>query len=76
MAVDRSFQAGRLRGFTPLLRTIWRVMQMYTDPLQDAKVLTAITGRMEYRGLLDNAPPDADGEMFGILTRFMQWVLA
>lgn len=46
------------------------------EPLQDAKVLTAIIGRMEYQGLLDNALPDADGEMLGILTRFMQWVLA
>ena len=46
------------------------------EPLQDAQVLTAIIGRMEYQGLLDNAQPDADGEMLGILTRFMQWVLA
>jgi DNA-binding transcriptional regulator YbjK len=45
------------------------------EPLQDAQVLTAIIGRMEYQGLLASAHPDTDGEMLGILTRFMQWVL-
>ena len=45
------------------------------EPLQDAQVLTAIIGRMEYQGLLASTHPDADREMLGILTRFMQWVL-
>ena len=46
------------------------------EPSQDAQVLTAIIGRMEYQGLLASAPADADREMLGILTRFMQWVLS
>ncbi|RYE71435.1 MAG: TetR family transcriptional regulator, partial [Oxalobacteraceae bacterium] len=46
------------------------------EPSQDAQVLTAIIGRMEYQGLLASAPADADCEMLGILTRFMQWVLS
>jgi len=45
------------------------------DPVQDAQVLTAIIGRMEYQGLLASTQADADREMLGILTRFMQWVL-
>jgi len=43
--------------------------------VQDAQVLTAIIGRMEYQGLLASTQADADREMLGILTRFMQWVL-
>jgi DNA-binding transcriptional regulator YbjK len=46
------------------------------EPQQDAKVLTAIIGRMEYQGLLNNEQPQSDSEMLGILTRFMHLVLA
>jgi hypothetical protein len=45
------------------------------EPQQDAKVLTAIIGRMEYQGLLNDAEPwpltDAR-----ILKRYMHLVLA
>ncbi len=46
------------------------------EPQQDAKVLTAIIGRMEYQGLLNDAEPEAEQEMLGILTRYMHLVLA
>ncbi|WP_416422806.1 TetR family transcriptional regulator [Pseudomonas sp. App30] len=46
------------------------------EPHQDAKVLTAIIGRMEYQGLLDSQAPMADDEMLAILTRYMHLVLA
>ena len=46
------------------------------EPQQDAKVLTAIIGRMEYQGLLNGAEPVAAQEMLGILTRYMHLVLA
>ncbi|MGB5825330.1 MAG: TetR family transcriptional regulator, partial [Pseudomonas mandelii] len=46
------------------------------EPQQDAKVLTAIIGRMEYQGLLNDAEPVAEAEMLGILTRYMHLVLA
>ena len=46
------------------------------EPHQDAKVLTAIIGRMEYQGLLNDAEPVAEAEMLGILTRYMHLVLA
>ena len=46
------------------------------EPQQDAKVLTAIIGRMEYQGLLNDAEPAAEEEMLGILTRYMHLVLA
>jgi hypothetical protein len=46
------------------------------EPQQDAKVLTAIIGRMEYQGLLNNAEPVAEAEMLGILKRYMHLVLA
>ena len=46
------------------------------EPQQDAKVLTAIIGRMEYQGLLNDAEPGAEEEMLGILTRYMHLVLA
>ncbi|EIK97789.1 TetR family transcriptional regulator [Pseudomonas sp. M47T1] len=46
------------------------------EPKQDAKVLTAIIGRMEYQGLLDNEQPMADEDMLAILTRYMHLVLA
>lgn len=44
-------------------------------PQQDAQVLTAIIGRMEYQGLLDGPRFDANDEMFAILTRHMHLVL-
>jgi len=46
------------------------------EPQQDAKVLTAIIGRMEYQGLLNDTEPAAEEEMLGILTRYMHLVLA
>ncbi len=46
------------------------------EPQQDAKVLTAIIGRMEYQGLLNNEAPVPDEEMLAILTRYMHLVLA
>ncbi len=46
------------------------------EPQQDAKVLTAIIGRMEYQGLLNSEVPMADDEMLAILTRYMHLVLA
>jgi DNA-binding transcriptional regulator YbjK len=46
------------------------------EPQQDAKVLTAIIGRMEYQGLLNSEAPMADDEMLAILTRYMHLVLA
>ena len=46
------------------------------EPQQDAKVLTAIIGRMEYQGLLDGAEPLSADEMLEILKRYMHLVLA
>ena len=46
------------------------------EPQQDAKVLTAIIGRMEYQGLLTGPEPPAAEEMLGILKRHMHLVLA
>ena len=46
------------------------------QPQQDANVLTAIIGRMEYQGLLTGAQPVADDDRLGILTRYMHLVLA
>jgi len=46
------------------------------EPQQDAKVLTAIIGRMEYQGLLNHEAPMPDEEMLAILTRYMHLVLA
>ena len=45
------------------------------QPQQDAKVLTAIIGRMEYQALLDGAQPEADDDRLAILTRYMHLVL-
>lgn len=47
-----------------------------TQPQQDAKVLTAIIGRMEYQALLDGAQLEADDDRLAILTRYMHLVLA
>jgi DNA-binding transcriptional regulator YbjK len=46
------------------------------EPREDAKVLTAIIGRMEYQGLLNDAEPVGEEEMLGILNRYMHLVLA
>ncbi|WP_090202004.1 TetR/AcrR family transcriptional regulator [Pseudomonas asplenii] len=46
------------------------------EPEQDAKVLTAIIGQMEYQGLLDEAEPETEQDRLGILTRYMHLVLA
>ena len=46
------------------------------EPQQDAKVLTAIIGRMEYQGLLNEAQPQTEEETLAILTRYMHLVLA
>ncbi|NWC10226.1 TetR family transcriptional regulator [Pseudomonas agarici] len=46
------------------------------EPEQDAKVLTAIIGRMEYQGLLSEAQPEAEQDRLGILTRYLHLVLA
>jgi len=46
------------------------------EPQEDAKVLTAIIGRMEYQGLLNDAEPSGEVEMLGILNRYMHLVLA
>ena len=47
-----------------------------TQPQHDAKVLTAIIGRMEYQALLDGAQLEADDDRLAILTRYMHLVLA
>ena len=46
------------------------------QPQQDAEVLTAIIGRMEYQALLNGAQPVADDDRLAILTRYMRLVLA
>jgi len=46
------------------------------EPQEDAKVLTAIIGRMEYQGLLNDAEPVGEVEMLGILNRYLHLVLA
>jgi DNA-binding transcriptional regulator YbjK len=46
------------------------------EPREDAKVLTAIIGRMEYQGLLNDGEPVGEEEMLGILNRYMHLVLA
>lgn len=46
------------------------------QPQQDANVLTAIIGRMEYQGLLNGAQPESDDGRLAILTRYMHLVLA
>ena len=45
-------------------------------PQQDANVLTAIIGRMEYQDLLNGAQPEADAGRLATLTRYMHLVLA
>ncbi|MHC8304463.1 TetR/AcrR family transcriptional regulator [Pseudomonas sp. PB3P13] len=67
----RSHQQILLQGTCQLLHVLGS-----REPQQDAKVLTAIIGRMEYQGLLNDAEPVAEAEMLGILTRYMHLVLA
>ncbi len=46
------------------------------EPQQDAKVLTAIIGRMEYQGLLNDAEAQSEPDMLRTLSRYMHLVLA
>ncbi len=66
----RAQQGILLRGACQLLQVLGS-----REPQQDAKVLTAIIGRMEYQALLaGTSSPDED--MLAILTRYMHLVLA
>jgi DNA-binding transcriptional regulator YbjK len=67
----RSHQQILLQGSCQLFQVLGS-----REPQQDAKVLTAIIGRMEYQGLLNDVDPQAEDEMLGILTRYMHLVLA
>ena len=67
----RSHQQILLQGTCQLFQVLGS-----REPQQDAKVLTAIIGRMEYQGLLNDAEPLAEQDMLGILTRYMHLVLA
>ncbi|MGE8150817.1 TetR/AcrR family transcriptional regulator [Pseudomonas vancouverensis] len=67
----RSHQQILLQGTCQLFQVLGS-----REPQQDAKVLTAIIGRMEYQGLLNVGEPLAEEEMLGILTRYMHLVLA
>jgi DNA-binding transcriptional regulator YbjK len=67
----RSHQQILLQGSCQLFQVLGS-----REPHQDAKVLTAIIGRMEYQGLLNVDEPAAEEEMLGILTRYMHLVLA
>lgn len=70
-ALVTSHQQILLQGTCQLLQVLGS-----REPHQDAKVLTAIIGRMEYQGLLDSQAPMADDEMLAILVRYMHLVLA
>jgi DNA-binding transcriptional regulator YbjK len=67
----RSHQQILLQGTRQLFQVLGS-----REPQQDAKVLTAIIGRMEYQGLLNDAEPLAEEDMLGILNRYMHLVLA
>ena len=67
----RSHQQILLQGSCQLFQVLGS-----REPRQDAKVLTAIIGRMEYQGLLNDTDPVAEEEMLGNLTRYMHLVLA
>ncbi|MCF4998448.1 TetR family transcriptional regulator [Pseudomonas syringae] len=67
----RSHQQILLQGSCQLFQVLGS-----REPLQDAKVLTAIIGRMEYQGLINDAEPLAEEDMLGILNRYMHLVLA
>jgi hypothetical protein len=66
----RAHQSILLQGAYQLLEVLGS-----REPREDAKVLTAIIGRMEYQGLLGQTS-SADAEMLGILTRYMHLILA
>jgi DNA-binding transcriptional regulator YbjK len=66
----RAHQGILLQGACQLLEVLGS-----REPREDAKVLTAIIGRMEYQGLLGQTS-SADAEMLGILTRYMHLILA
>ncbi|MNF35782.1 hypothetical protein D3C84_166620 [compost metagenome] len=66
-----SHQQILLQGTCQLLQVVGS-----REPQQDAKVLTAIIGRMEYQGLLESGQSQSDVQMLQILKRFMQLVLA
>ena len=61
-----------------LLRGAGQMLQVLGSrhPAQDAKVLTAIVDHMEYQALLGTVPSNNEAEMFAILHRYMQLVLA
>ncbi|MGF0239614.1 TetR/AcrR family transcriptional regulator [Rhodococcus sp. IEGM1300] len=67
----RSHQQILLQGTCQLFQVLGS-----REPQQDAKVLTAIIGRMEYQGLLNDAEPVTEAQMLGILNRYMHLVLA
>ncbi|WP_053162148.1 TetR/AcrR family transcriptional regulator [Pseudomonas sp. P1.8] len=67
----RSHQQILLQGSCQLFQVLGS-----REPQQDAKVLTAIIGRMEYQGLINDTEPVAEEEMLGNLTRYMHLVLA
>ncbi len=67
----RAHQGILLQGACQLLQVLGA-----REPQEDAKVLTAIIGRMEYQGLLSPGNSATDAEMLGILTRYMHRVLA
>ena len=67
----RSHQQILLQGTCQLFQVLGS-----REPQQDAKVLTAIIGRMEYQGLLKDANAQADGQMLAMLTRYLHLVLA
>ena len=67
----RSHQQILLRGTCQFFQVLGS-----KEPQQDAKVLTAIIGRMEYQGLLNDAEAQTEQDMLGILSRYMHLVLA
>jgi len=67
----RSHQCILLQGTCQMLEVLGS-----REPRQDAKVLTAIIGRMEYQALLGSKEEHPEAEMLATLTRFMLLVLA
>ena len=61
-----------------LLQGAFQIFQVLgsKQPLQDAKVLTAIIGQMEYQALLSGVQPAAEEDRLAMLTRYMHLVLA
>lgn len=60
-----------------LLQGAYRLLEVLgsRDPQEDAQVLTAIIGRMEYQGLLQPQVPRPDARQLSLLVRFMHLVL-